>query len=213
MTLVLLEIDTLALAALTCGAYPFWWKTPKDVGRPHHVHWKATASPSPTSMSWITFLNMLWLNLQHYTSHEYMYRGERGQRTVRRNRNDPQSLADIYVISRRAIHSRRAPSLGGYGLRYRTPHWMSQWDGVCRTSLHSPEFCFWPTRSRYCGVQLPLQWNVHQHLFLLFVGMHLPSLRVIISKVCRSLFQPPAFWHISLHVYLFFWTYDHCLLW
>jgi hypothetical protein len=41
----LLEIDTLAVAALTCIAYGLWWKKPKDVGRPHPVHWKATASP------------------------------------------------------------------------------------------------------------------------------------------------------------------------
>jgi hypothetical protein len=41
----LLEIDTLAVATLTCIAYGLWWKKPKDVGRPYLVHWKSTASP------------------------------------------------------------------------------------------------------------------------------------------------------------------------
>ncbi|KAG2141001.1 hypothetical protein DEU56DRAFT_796588 [Suillus clintonianus] len=41
----LLEIDTLAVAALTCVAYGLWWKKPKDVGCPYIVHWKATGTP------------------------------------------------------------------------------------------------------------------------------------------------------------------------
>jgi hypothetical protein len=41
----LLEIDTLAVAALTCIAYGWWWKKPKDVGRPYLVRWKSTALP------------------------------------------------------------------------------------------------------------------------------------------------------------------------
>jgi hypothetical protein len=45
LPITLLEIDTLAVAALTCIAYGCWWKKPKDVGRPCPVHWKATAPP------------------------------------------------------------------------------------------------------------------------------------------------------------------------
>ncbi|KAG2117604.1 hypothetical protein DEU56DRAFT_748013 [Suillus clintonianus] len=41
----LLEIDTLAIVVLTCVAYCWWWKKPKDVRRPYIVHWKATALP------------------------------------------------------------------------------------------------------------------------------------------------------------------------
>ncbi|KAG2354840.1 hypothetical protein BDR07DRAFT_1189119, partial [Suillus spraguei] len=42
LPITLLEIDTLAAAALTGIAYGFWWKKPKDVGRPYTVHWKGT---------------------------------------------------------------------------------------------------------------------------------------------------------------------------
>jgi len=45
LPITLLEIDTLALASLTSIAYGFWWKKPKDVGRPYAVHLKPTASP------------------------------------------------------------------------------------------------------------------------------------------------------------------------
>jgi len=40
----LLEIDTLAVASLTCIAYGLWWMKPKDVRRPYIVHLKANAS-------------------------------------------------------------------------------------------------------------------------------------------------------------------------
>ncbi|KAG2098760.1 uncharacterized protein F5147DRAFT_640865 [Suillus discolor] len=45
LPITLLEIDTLAVAALTCVPYALWWKKPKDVGRPYIVHLKATAAP------------------------------------------------------------------------------------------------------------------------------------------------------------------------
>ncbi|KAG2343482.1 hypothetical protein BDR05DRAFT_299947 [Suillus weaverae] len=45
LPMTLLELETLAVAALTCIAYGFWWKKPKSVGRPYAVYWKATASP------------------------------------------------------------------------------------------------------------------------------------------------------------------------
>ncbi|KAG2362834.1 hypothetical protein BDR07DRAFT_1283676, partial [Suillus spraguei] len=44
LPITLLELDTLAVAALTSIAYGFWWKKPKDVGRPHAVYWKANTS-------------------------------------------------------------------------------------------------------------------------------------------------------------------------
>ncbi|KAG0709242.1 hypothetical protein DFH29DRAFT_978808 [Suillus ampliporus] len=46
LPITLLEIDILAVAALTCISYGLWWKKPKDVGCPCIVHWKATGSPS-----------------------------------------------------------------------------------------------------------------------------------------------------------------------
>ncbi|KAG2130718.1 hypothetical protein DEU56DRAFT_465435 [Suillus clintonianus] len=45
LPMTLLEIDTLAVAALTCVPYGLWWKKPKDIGRPYAVHWKATRPP------------------------------------------------------------------------------------------------------------------------------------------------------------------------
>ncbi|KAG2343496.1 hypothetical protein BDR05DRAFT_884437 [Suillus weaverae] len=44
LPITLLEIDTLAIAALTCISYGLWWKKPKDVGCPCIVHWKGTAN-------------------------------------------------------------------------------------------------------------------------------------------------------------------------
>ncbi|KAG2030719.1 hypothetical protein BDR03DRAFT_905781 [Suillus americanus] len=41
------EIDTLGIAALTCIAYGLWWKKPKNVRRPHIVHWNSGATPPP----------------------------------------------------------------------------------------------------------------------------------------------------------------------
>ncbi|KAJ8590161.1 hypothetical protein M405DRAFT_712308, partial [Rhizopogon salebrosus TDB-379] len=40
LPITLLEINTLAVAALTSTAYGWWWKKPKDVGRPCPVYWK-----------------------------------------------------------------------------------------------------------------------------------------------------------------------------
>ncbi|OJA10965.1 hypothetical protein AZE42_08484 [Rhizopogon vesiculosus] len=46
LPVTLLEVDTLAVAALTCIAYSWWWKKPKDVGRPYIVRWKAESPPT-----------------------------------------------------------------------------------------------------------------------------------------------------------------------
>ncbi|KAG1730955.1 uncharacterized protein EDB91DRAFT_1155747 [Suillus paluster] len=46
LPITLLELDTLAVTSLTCIAYGFWWKKPKDVGRPYIVRWKATVLPT-----------------------------------------------------------------------------------------------------------------------------------------------------------------------
>ncbi|KAG1717708.1 hypothetical protein EDB19DRAFT_1889306, partial [Suillus lakei] len=95
LPITLLEIDTLAVAALTCVAYGLWWKKPKDVRYPYIVHWKATSPPS------------------------YL------QATIAHFRLGPHLGGLIYPflslmgvqadISPRAARSRRVPSLGGYG--------------------------------------------------------------------------------------------------
>ncbi|KAG1848938.1 hypothetical protein DFJ58DRAFT_662705 [Suillus subalutaceus] len=60
LPITLLELDTLAVAALTSIAYGFWWKKPKDVRRPHAVYWKATYPPSKLAYEYV--VNILVLN-------------------------------------------------------------------------------------------------------------------------------------------------------
>ena len=45
LPITLLEIDTLAVAALMCFTYGWWWKKPKNVGRPYPIHWKGHVPP------------------------------------------------------------------------------------------------------------------------------------------------------------------------
>jgi hypothetical protein len=45
LPVTLLEIDTLGVAALACIAYGFWWKKPKDIGRPYIIHWISERTP------------------------------------------------------------------------------------------------------------------------------------------------------------------------
>ncbi|KAG1732798.1 hypothetical protein EDB19DRAFT_2026907 [Suillus lakei] len=47
LPVTLLEIDTLAVATLTCIAYGLWWKKPKDIGRPHIVYWNSEVTAPP----------------------------------------------------------------------------------------------------------------------------------------------------------------------
>ncbi|KAG1817836.1 hypothetical protein EV424DRAFT_1324170 [Suillus variegatus] len=58
LPITLLELDTLAVAALTGIAYGFWWKKPKGVGHPHAVYWKETASP-PSNLAYEYVVNIL----------------------------------------------------------------------------------------------------------------------------------------------------------
>jgi len=55
LPITLLEIDTLAVAVLTCIAYGWWWEKPKDVGHPYPVRWKAkTPPPSNLHYGYVT---------------------------------------------------------------------------------------------------------------------------------------------------------------
>ncbi|KAG0702529.1 hypothetical protein DFH29DRAFT_494496 [Suillus ampliporus] len=100
LPITLLEIDTLAVAALTCIAYGLWWRKPKDVGRPCIVHWKPTGSPSD-----LAYDNAEILSSNRCCSRYYRY-------LIRRL----VSLSGTGVfISPHDVHSRRVPSLGGYG--------------------------------------------------------------------------------------------------
>lgn len=64
LPITLLEIDTLAVAALTCITYGFWWKKPKDVGRPHAIYWKATTSP-PRKLAYEYVINIAARNCSY----------------------------------------------------------------------------------------------------------------------------------------------------
>ncbi|KAG1781117.1 hypothetical protein EV702DRAFT_1073961 [Suillus placidus] len=98
LPITLLEIDTLAIAALTCISYGLWWKKPKDVGCPCIVHWKGTANQ----------LNRLTYN-----------KADLGRLRGGRLRGLIYPFISLMgleaLISHRAASSRRVPSLGGYG--------------------------------------------------------------------------------------------------
>ncbi|KAG1814677.1 uncharacterized protein BJ212DRAFT_1569089, partial [Suillus subaureus] len=98
LPITLLELDTLALAALAGIAYGFWWKKPKDVGRPHAVYWKAIASP-PSGLAYdevdAIFSTGKWNDV--WFSCIYPLIGLMGIITAR---------------SPRAVHSRRVSSWG-----------------------------------------------------------------------------------------------------
>ncbi|KAG2029928.1 hypothetical protein BDR03DRAFT_975376 [Suillus americanus] len=96
LPITLLEIDTLAVAALTCVAYGLWWKKPKDVGCPYIVHWKAQNQPSPLTYDMENFHGLVAGCLDRLI---YPFT----------------SLMGIGVsVSPRAVRFRRVPSLGGY---------------------------------------------------------------------------------------------------
>ncbi|KAG1741709.1 hypothetical protein EDB19DRAFT_1850908, partial [Suillus lakei] len=104
LPMTLLEIDTLAVASLTSIAYCFWWKKPKDVGRPYAVHLKPTASP-PNKLAYdeagAEFSKKGWSYYFILLSSPFA------------------SLMGIAVaISPRDVRERRVPSLGGYDHRH-----------------------------------------------------------------------------------------------
>jgi len=59
LSTTLLEIDTLAVAFLSCIAYALWWKKPKDVGLPYPVHWKGNARPASKDLLYRFVINLL----------------------------------------------------------------------------------------------------------------------------------------------------------
>ncbi|KAG2367612.1 hypothetical protein BDR07DRAFT_1350801 [Suillus spraguei] len=99
LSATLLELDTMAVVTLACISYFLWWKKPKDVGRPHPVHWNntETAPPSLHYKKVTKFSSTGWH--RHLVIFFYALR----------------SLMGTYVtISPSAVREHRIPSLGGY---------------------------------------------------------------------------------------------------
>jgi hypothetical protein len=96
LPITLIEIDTLAIAALTCVAYGLWWKKPKDVGCPYIVHWKAQNRPSTLTYDKEIFHDLVggYLDRLIYPFTSLMGIGA--------------------SVSSHAVRFRRVPSLGGY---------------------------------------------------------------------------------------------------
>jgi hypothetical protein len=116
LPVTLLEIDTLAVAALTCIAYSLWWKKPKDVGRPYVVRWKDIASPTrPLAYEYVTiFWSEIMLNRLHSSNAQAGLVPGAGFSYFTYFVYPFLSLTTYEIISARDVHSRRAPSLGGY---------------------------------------------------------------------------------------------------
>ncbi|KAG2068154.1 hypothetical protein BDR04DRAFT_1025390 [Suillus decipiens] len=55
----LLEIDTMAIVTLACISHFLWWKKPKDVGRPHPVHWNKNKANAPPMLRYEYVVNIL----------------------------------------------------------------------------------------------------------------------------------------------------------
>ncbi|KAG2113221.1 hypothetical protein DEU56DRAFT_985197 [Suillus clintonianus] len=99
LPMTLLEIDTLAVAALTSISYGFWWKKPKDVRRPYAVHWKATSPPSILAYEKTDSMFTCENCLDYCSSYLYPVFSLMGA---------------AMTTSPRAVRERRVPSLGGY---------------------------------------------------------------------------------------------------
>ncbi|KAJ8582262.1 hypothetical protein M405DRAFT_576278, partial [Rhizopogon salebrosus TDB-379] len=96
-----LEVDTLAVAALTSTAYGWWWKKPKDVGRPCPVYWKPASPP---------------INLTYDHPDGLLYTGVEWSLGYGLKLLYPLfTLSGLhFLVSPSAIRSRRVSSLGGY---------------------------------------------------------------------------------------------------
>jgi hypothetical protein len=100
LPITLLELDTLAVAALTCISYGFWWKKPKDMGRPYAIYWKATVSP-PSDLAYDKVNEIFFAEDWAGLLLTYLY-------------PLPSFMGVGTFNSPHAVQSRRVPSAGGY---------------------------------------------------------------------------------------------------
>ncbi|KAJ8581472.1 hypothetical protein M405DRAFT_938264 [Rhizopogon salebrosus TDB-379] len=100
LPITLLEIDTLAVAALMCFAYRLWLKKPQDVGRPYPIHWKGPVSP-PNNLEYdeATDSEDFPDLIPSYLSHAIYFLFK---------------IIGYPWVSPVVVHSRRVPSLRGF---------------------------------------------------------------------------------------------------
>jgi hypothetical protein len=118
LSITLLEIDTLAVVALTSIAYGWWWKKPKDVGRPCPVHWKAVASP-PSRLTYeyvidIFLADLILIRLHARRANISFIAGDLKHYFRRFTYPFLSLMGTEPIISPRAVRARRIASLGGY---------------------------------------------------------------------------------------------------
>jgi hypothetical protein len=118
LPITLLEIDTLAVAALTSTAYGWWWNKPKDVGRPYLVYWKA-AAPFPGSFTYEYVVNLfladtIFIHLHASRPDRRLDTGDQGSDVLKLLYPIVSLMGFYSVVSRSAVRSRRVPSLAGY---------------------------------------------------------------------------------------------------
>jgi hypothetical protein len=118
LPITLLEVDTLAVAALTFTAYGLWWKKPKDVGRPCPVYWKPASPPIDLTYEYVVniFLaDTILIYLHTSRPDTVLETGDGGETYVMKLLYPLFTLMGIYsMVSPSAIRSCRVPSLGGY---------------------------------------------------------------------------------------------------
>jgi hypothetical protein len=120
LPITLLEIDTLAVAALTSTAYGWWWNKPKDVRYPCPVKWKAAAPPSKTfkfAYEYVVNLFLAGTILIHLHTRLDAERHPGGWRHYVTMIFHPfASLMGMdLTVSHGVVRSCRVPSLAGYG--------------------------------------------------------------------------------------------------
>ncbi|KAG2098750.1 uncharacterized protein F5147DRAFT_357282 [Suillus discolor] len=104
----LLEIDTLAIVCLSCIAYGLWWNKPKDVRRPHPIHWNKNKAEVLQDLSFTYEKVNPEFSLDRW--HHYLLVFIYPLRSL---------MGTAVTVSPCAVRAHRIPSLGGYADEHR----------------------------------------------------------------------------------------------
>ncbi|KAG2123635.1 hypothetical protein BD769DRAFT_1469617 [Suillus cothurnatus] len=193
LPITLLEVDTLAIVSLACIAYCLWWKKPKDIQRPHHVHWKATAPP-PSALYYEKANQEFALN----SWHDYLIIPSYPLKSL---------MGIAVTISPRVVRERRIPSLGGYK---DNPHDYKQVITLLSGFFSAVVY----GGAHFLGWNYLFQWHMEQMLwravsiFMISASVSLPifgcliSLRILLSDswVTKFALVTIAFIYIATRV-------------